>query len=277
MNDMTIAPRQAPTQAGFSSADSFELAQRGAKLLASADLMPARYKGKVADCMIVLEMAQRLGANPLLVAQNLYVVHGTPAWSAQFVISCINSAKRFSALRYEIRGEDPKKQDYAVRAWTTERGSDERLYGPWIDWQTVKAEGWDSKSGSKWKSIPDLMFRYRAAAWWGRTYAPELTMGLRTVEEEAEIIDVTPRAGSDVLHEINRQIEGPAADEGLNGDGDGMTGDTESPDYAAQIAQAKTHDDLDMISDSLEDMDAGPELDALRKAMAERRHAIGGE
>lgn len=44
------------------------------------------------------------------------------------------------------------------------------------------------KDGSKWKTMPDLMLRYRAATLFARTYAPELTMGMHTVEEEQDII-----------------------------------------------------------------------------------------
>lgn len=42
--------------------------------------------------------------------------------------------------------------------------------GATIDWALVKAEGWDAKSDSKWKSIPEQMFIYRAASFWGRQY-----------------------------------------------------------------------------------------------------------
>lgn len=274
MNDMTVhAQQRAPaTAAGFGSADSFALAQRGAKLLAEAELMPARFRGKIPDCMIVLEMAQRLGANPLQVAQNLYVVHGTPAWSAQFVISCINSSKRFNALRYEIKGDNPRATDYRVRAWTTERGSTEPLYGPWIDWQMVKAEQWDSKSGSKWKTIPDLMFRYRAAAWWGRTYAPELTMGIRTVEEEAEILDVSPRDGTDLMREINAQVTGqPAAvsDEAVPAD------ETPPKTYEAMLAAAETHEQIDLVRDMLDDVADDDERKRLLALASARAEAIG--
>jgi hypothetical protein len=52
----------------------------------------------------------------------------------------------------------------------------------------AKAEGWVSKNGSKWQTMPELMIRYRAAAFFGRLYAPEIMMGMQTMEE---VIDVT--------------------------------------------------------------------------------------
>lgn len=208
MNDLTTRPHQ--VMAGFGDTQSFELAQRGAKLLATASLMPERFHGKIADCMIVLEMAQRIGASPLMAAQNLYIVHGTPSWSAKFLISCVNSSGRFAALRYEWRGTEGR-DDWGCRAWTVERGSDEKLFGPWITIALAKSEGWFDKKGSKWKTIPELMLRYRAAAWWVNTQAPELAMGLRTVEEAEDIIDVTPLSETvrGFNSELTAEIEPP--------------------------------------------------------------------
>jgi hypothetical protein len=51
----------------------------------------------------------------------------------------------------------------------------------------AKKEGWYSKSGSKWQTMPELMMRYRAATFLVRTTAPELTMGLPMQEEMEDI------------------------------------------------------------------------------------------
>jgi len=179
------------TRAGFFDLDSFELMQRVSKAFASSDLVPQAYRGNLANCMIALDMAQRIGANPLMTMQNLYVVHGTPGWSSKFLIATINASGKFNSLRYEWRGE-PGAPEFGCRAWAIELSTGERLDGIWVTWKMVKAEGWDSKSGSKWKTMPDQMFVYRAAAFWQRAYAPELAMGLQTVEDLHDVIDVTP-------------------------------------------------------------------------------------
>jgi hypothetical protein len=49
--------------------------------LAQSDLIPQQFRGNLPNCIIALELAQRIGASPLMVMQNLYVVHGKPAWS----------------------------------------------------------------------------------------------------------------------------------------------------------------------------------------------------
>lgn len=181
------APQEAsmpPVRAGFFDLQSFELMQRVSKAFSASDLVPQQYRGadKIANCMIAMDMAQRMGANPLMVMQNLYIVHGTPSWSSKFLIATINASGRYSSLRYEWKGE-PGKPGYGCRAWAVELATGERLDGIWVTWEMVNAEGWSKKNGSKWLTMPDQMFVYRAAAFWQRAYAPELGMGLQTVED----------------------------------------------------------------------------------------------
>lgn len=192
-NEITTTSRAPAVQAGFFNIESFELIQRVSKAFAGSDLVPAQYKGNLANCMIAMDMAQRIGANPLMVMQNLYIVHGTPGWSSKFLVATINACGRYSSLRYEWKGK-PGADDYGCRAWAVEKASGERLDGVWVTWKMVNAEGWASKNGSKWKTMADQMFIYRAAAFWQRAYAPELGMGLSTTEELGDVIDVRQTA-----------------------------------------------------------------------------------
>ena len=77
---------------------SFETAQREAKALSSSDLVPQQYKGNVANTLVALEIAHRIGASPLMVMQNLHIIHGRPSWSSTFVIAAINGSGKFTAL-----------------------------------------------------------------------------------------------------------------------------------------------------------------------------------
>ncbi|MFN4367135.1 MAG: recombinase RecT [Acinetobacter sp.] len=176
----------------------------------------------VSNCIIALNMAQRLGADPMMIMQNLYLVDGRPSWSSQFIIAAINSSGRYSPLRFDITGGDEeveipyavtewvynqatKKKEpvesnqtarvknYKCVAWVVEKATGERLESTPITMEMAVKEGWYQKNGSKWQSMPEQMLRYRAASFFGRIYAPDLLMGLRTQEEEMEsIIDITP-------------------------------------------------------------------------------------
>lgn len=175
----------------LTDSQGFELAQRAARMLASSSLVPKEYQGNLANCVIALNMAYRLGADPIMVMQNLVIVHGRPTWSSQFLISTVNTCGRFTALRYEFFGE--KGTDgWGCRAWAVEKTTGEKLVGTDITIGMAKDEGWYGKNGSKWKTMPQQMLMYRAGSWWARAYAPELSMGLHTAEEAADIIDVNP-------------------------------------------------------------------------------------
>ena len=159
---------------------AFEHIQRVAKMFASSDLIPTTFKGNIANCTIALEMAHRMGANPMAVMQNLYIVHGRPGWSAQFIIACLAQCGKFSPLRFRVIGEGDSK---TCTAWAKEIDTGETLEGPPVSIAMAKAEGWFGKNGSKWQTMPDLMLRYRAATFFGRLYAPDLLMGMQTAEE----------------------------------------------------------------------------------------------
>lgn len=166
----------------FDSLQGFSLMQRVAKSLGASTLVPADYQNNVANCMIALEMAHRIGASPLMVMQNLYVVYGRPGWSSQFLIASFNQCGRFTAMKFRYQGEEGTDK-WGCRAVSTEKATGEEIVGPLVTIAIAKAEGWYAKKGSKWQTIPELMLMYRAAGWMVRTHAPEISMGLHTTDE----------------------------------------------------------------------------------------------
>lgn len=169
----------------------FETLQRMAKMYTTSTIVPDTYKNNIGNCVIAIDMAFRMNANPLMVMQNLYVVHGNPSFSSKFLIATINASGRFTPLRYEFAGKENtdswKCRCYAYE--TSDKTHKEPLYGDWISIEMAKKEGWMGKSGSKWLTMPGQMLRYRAAAFWQRAYAPEISMGFITSEEAEDMAD----------------------------------------------------------------------------------------
>ena len=196
----------------FSNAASFESAQRMALALVSSNIVPEQYRGKdnIGNAIVALEMAQRIGASPLAVMQNLNIIHGRPSWSSTFIIAALNSCGRFAPIRFEVTGDG---DDRSCIAWTTDK-TGERLEGPPASIAMAKAEGWYAKNGSKWKTMPELMLRYRAAAFFGRLYAPDVLNGMHATEEVEDIgsspRNVTARTESPILDDV--QAPAPAAE-----------------------------------------------------------------
>ena len=163
--------------------------------------------------MIAFELAHRAGTNVLMVMQNLYIVHGIPSWSSKYLISTINSCGKFSSLTYEYCGKEGE-DTFGCRCRSFHRADvsrSEPLTGAWVTIDMAKKEGWYDKTGSKWKTIPQLMLQYRAATFWARTYAPELSMGIKTTDEVEDIkdddFDVVKRGNSSVIaSEVNKTL-----------------------------------------------------------------------
>lgn len=188
-----VVPAELTPENAFTNEASFNLLQRVANTFAVSAIVPDTYKKKspndvqaTANCIIAVDMAMRMKANPLMVMQNLYIVHGMPGWSSKFLIAALNKSGRFSPLRYEFKG-DENTPEWSCRAYAIDKETGEELKGAWVSIQMANAEGWATKSGSKWKTMPELMLQYRAAAFFQRTYAPEISMGMMTAEEVEDI------------------------------------------------------------------------------------------
>lgn len=179
---------------------AFEMLQRQAKMFSTSSLVPKEFQGNLANCAIGIDIAKRLGASPFMVLQNIDIIHGRPSFRATFLIAMVNAAGRFEPLQFKMEGDEGKPNRSCV-AWTKSKEDGALLEGPKITLEMAKAEVWSTKSGSKWLTMPELMLRYRAAAFFARLYAPDITLGMMTAEEVADTVerDVTPRAESSPL------------------------------------------------------------------------------
>jgi hypothetical protein len=96
----------------------------------------------------------------------------------------VNASGRFTPLQFRLTGEGATR---ACVAHCKTRDGGEEIEGPEISMAMAKAEGWSTKAGSKWLTMPELMLRYRAAAFFARIYAPDITLGMHTSEEMPDI------------------------------------------------------------------------------------------
>jgi hypothetical protein len=195
----------------FSDMQSFEDAQRIAKALIHSDLVPVTYRGddKMGNALIAMDMANRVGVSAMVVMQNMHIIEGRPSWSSSFIISALNSCGLFSPIRFKLvklgerevsfeAWEGPKGSrtkvvrkmkvnDMTCMAYAAEKETGEILEGPEVSIAMAVAEGWYTKPGSKWVTMPDLMIRYRAAAFFGRLYAPHIMNGMQTDDEMHDV------------------------------------------------------------------------------------------
>lgn len=236
----------------------------------------------IANCAVALNMAQRMNADPLMIMQNLHIIEGRPSWSSAFIIASINSCGRYSSLRFVLGepgeiievpytvtewvaspGSSKKRPNEVTKtikvrhqtcmAWAIEKETGERLESPVVSIQMALDEGWLTKKGSKWQTIPELMLRYRCASFFGRLYAPELLMGLQSAEEVHDFIDATPDGSGNYavnLGDLQNQAAPPIPD----ADGDDATDAeivTDSSKTATETAESAT-DQAETVTETAE-------------------------
>lgn len=233
--EITKHQNQAPAF-NFFDPESFATMQRIANLFSKSELVPKIYRVSAdnpadkatANCVIALSMATRIGADPLMIMQNMYIVHGQPAWSAKFLTSTVNACGKYKSIKYKFRelgsckGIEYKETVWVAGkkvietkkvttdipniecvAYTSEHGSEEILESIPVSVEMAIKEGWYFKDGSKWPTMPKLMLQYRAVTFWTRAYAPELSMGIKTEDEVQDIVDIP---WTDVSNQVAEEI-----------------------------------------------------------------------
>jgi hypothetical protein len=256
-------------QFSFFNPAQFATMQRVASMFSTSDLVPNMYQadkvGKekaTANCVIAINMANRIEADVLMIMQNLVIIYGKPSWSSKFLISTVNTCGRFKPLKfkfedlgelkkyqyqeYETTWENNKKKSKVVNktlegpiknlqciAYTTEKGSDDVLEGSPVSVELAINEGWYTKKGSKWPNMTQQMLMYRAASFWTSAYAPELSMGMKTEDEVRDIVDITYE---DVTEDqkLKQEIQNNANKEELTIDDEQAPEDEKKPEPEPQ-------------------------------------------
>jgi hypothetical protein len=187
----------------FMDMQRFEAAQRVATLLASSSLVPQHFQKSVANCVIALNLADRLQVDPFMLMQNIYVVHGRPGIEGKLAIALVEGTGRFSPLKFRMAGQGKTSKGVARAdgcvAYATELKTGEAIEGPPVTWEMAEAEGWTKPKGtetSKWQTMPDLMFRYRSAMFFARVNCPGALLGLRSSDEIEDIEMVENKRGT---------------------------------------------------------------------------------
>ena len=267
MSENTLAIQPSRTFNFFDPAQ-FETMQRICDMFASSELVPDLYKftpkaipsgaseaqvaaiqaenkaakaKAIANCMIAVEMSQRIGASPLMIMQNMVIIYGRPSWSSKFLVATVNTCGRFEPLKFKITNkgnlgkvsyvdyewnqatkrkeartkefDGTKVPNLVCVAYTSPVGSKDVLESAPISIELAVKEGWYTKSGSKWPTMTEQMLKYRAASFWTNTYAPELSMGMKTEDELRDIIDIdhvdiTEAAEADRAQKANAETIG---------------------------------------------------------------------
>lgn len=159
-----------------------------AQTLSKSEIMPQSYRNKPADCLIAIDIANRMGTSPIIVAQNSQVIYGNFTWKGSACKGMIDECNRYKKTRYVYVGEKGK-DSYGIYLEAVDKDGD-IIVGPTVTIGMAKDEGWYGKNGSKWRTMPDLMLKYRACAFFMRTECASIAMGFLTKEEVEDVYGV---------------------------------------------------------------------------------------
>ena len=173
-----------PSESIYTSTQAFNNLFKIGNVLSKTQLVPDNYRNKPEDCTIAIDIANRSGMSPLSVMQNLYVVKGKPQWSGQACIAMICASKEFEHVKPVMVGERGT-DDWGCYFKAVDKSDGEVVTGTLVTIKMAKDDGWYDKPGSKWKSMPEQMLQYRAAAFFARVHMPNTLMGFQ-VEGEVE-------------------------------------------------------------------------------------------
>ena len=117
----------------YSNVSAFESAQRMAASLADSKLVPTQYQGQTGlpNCIVAMEIANRMGMSAFQVMQNLNVIHGRPSWSSQFIIGLIQGCGRFKDFEYN-------ETEDSCQCFAMPKTGSKQVSGPRITMQMAK-------------------------------------------------------------------------------------------------------------------------------------------
>ena len=245
----------------FATVAGFEVAQRMAVALAASSMVPPQYQGRdnIGSVLLAMEVAHNTGFPLMTVLQECHMIGGRPVWSAAFQIGLVNRSGLYRTdLDFRFDGEG---RDYGCTAFAT-RHDGTIVIGPRVTMGIAEDEGWINRRGSKWKTIPDLMLRYRAATWFVSSCCPQLRYGVRVADEviDAEFAEVA---------EVAEVAEADAgAEAGAGAEAEAEAG-AEADAGAGAEAGAEAGADAGAEADAEAGADAGAEADAEAGAGAE--------
>jgi len=175
----------------LSGIEMMEKAYKFSEIIAKSDIIPTHYRGKPYNVFIAVQSGLRMNLDPMFIMQNTFVVSGKLGMGSAFAISLANQSGMFDAgIRYRIEGEGDSLR---VTAYTNLKNTGEEISYT-IGMKEAKAENWTKNP--KYRTLPELMLRYRAATLLIRTHAPEVLNGMHMVEELKDVEASTRRIES---------------------------------------------------------------------------------
>ena len=166
-------------------------AYKTAQMISKTSIVPQAYKENAGNCLIAIDIANRMGLSPIMVMQNSQVVQGNFTWKGSACKGLIDNCGRFTKTKYVFVGEEGT-DSWGCYLQAEDKQTGETVKGATVTIKMAKDEGWYNKNGSKWKTMPEIMMQYRSATFFARAFCPQALMGFYTTDEMVDIGKADP-------------------------------------------------------------------------------------
>ena len=166
------APHTPAPRSALPTSTQLDDMARMCKILAGSDMVPRAFQGNASNVFVALLVARRMDEDPITLMQNMYVLHGKPSFTASYMIARANRSGRLrGGIHWTSEGTGA---DLVVTAHATTADTGQQIDAA-LSMATARAEGW-TRNG-KYKTMPQVMLRYRTASLLIRQYLPDVLLG----------------------------------------------------------------------------------------------------
>lgn len=162
-----------------------------AKAMAVSNLLPVTYQNHPENVLVALAQGQALGIAPIQAMNQINVIKGKPALSADLIAALVRRAGH----RLRVEGDDSYAQVTIIRA-------DDPDYIPKpIRWDMERAKRAGLLGNPSWQKYPAAMLRARAISEAARAWANDALYGFIYTPEEIDsswVPDSDPDTGEPV-------------------------------------------------------------------------------
>ena len=211
-----------------------------AKWMAAAGAyLPKHLRNNVGACLAVIDLSQRWGFSPFLVARMCYLVNDMIGFESQLVHAVI---EKFAPLRQRLRCDfEGEGEDRVCRVTGHIKGESEPLI-----YRSPKFSKITPKNSPLWKTDSDQQFWYFSSRAWARRYCPDILMGIYGRDELQDNPHIGADNAKDVTDAANNLHERLVASKG-NGSAEGfragvveeVLGETAPPKAPETTAEAQ--------------------------------------
>ena len=160
---------------------SFDEAWRFASMIANSNMAPKGFAGDPGSVMVAMQMGMELGLSPLASVQNIAVINGRPSLWGDALIAVCQSHQDFLKMSEWLEVDGEEMTAYC-RVWR--RGYDAHT-ASFSKSDATTAGLW---GGNVWAKYPKRMLQNRARAFALRDRFADALRGIRSAEEERDIV-----------------------------------------------------------------------------------------